>query len=201
MSTFTKSTLLTILGTFLITTASYCQFTIEAGNSIPIGDFAATDVAAAKPGISVRGGWDKLFTDNIGIANGIFLETHGLRSEADGLEGKWKRIGLETGLWYKASERINIKGMVIGTLLSSPVIEITNSQSTSTFTVNSGTLVLLKEVALGLDLRVEYVLDQFFLSISYKISQFEQSTIDSEVVPLPSSFGISTLGLNFGYQF
>ena len=62
-------------------------------------------------------------------------------------------------------------------------------------------LVLLKEVALGLDLRVEYVLDQFFLSISYKISQFEQSTIDSEVVPLPSSFGISTLGLNFGYQF
>ena len=156
---------------------------------------------SAKPGISVRGGWDKLFTDNIGIANGIFLETHGLRSEADGLEGKWKRIGLETGLWYKASERINIKGMVIGTLLSSPVIEITNSQSTSTFTVNSGTLVLLNEVALGLDLRVEYVHDQFFLSINYRTSKFDHTPFDASLTLLPSTFAVSTLGLNFGYQF
>lgn len=191
MTKFTKSIFTTLIFTLLLISQGYGQFSVELGASIPIGDFADDDGGGAKTGFNVRGGWDKLINENLGIATGVIVGSYGFDEDISGADASpYSIFVLEAGLLVKANENFNIKGMIVRAGASTP--EVTSGSQVILTSASAG--------AFGLDIRAEYNFDKIYISANYlTFTPTFKYDIGFGLQNIEQNFGL--LGINVGYKF
>lgn len=186
-----KSTIFTVLSLFMFTTLSWGQFSVEAGLSLPMGDYADDDGGSAALGFNVRGGWDKLLNENLGIATGVIIGGNSFDEDISGVDvSGWSYFVLEVGLLVQASEQFNIKGMLVRAGGASPEIK-------------SGSQVLLTSAsagAFGFDLRLEYEISKIYISANF-LSFAPEFQFTDGISIVEDKQSMSTIGIGVGYKF
>jgi len=185
-----KSILLTLFAFLAFMSISYSQVSLEAGLSLPMGDYSDENGGDANLGYNIRGGWDNLFTDNLGLATGIVIGSNAISKE-DGFDvGSWFYVAFEAGLLFKASENFNVKGMLVRAGASTPEISLGNQVLFTS--ASSG--------AFGFDIRVEYELDDFYISANF-LSFKPEFEFDLNGFQTSEKQSMTTIGIGAGYKF
>ncbi len=201
MFTNLKLVALAVLITFSVSSESFSQFSIEAGTTIPIANFASEEGGSAKVGYAIRTGWEKLINEKIGFASGlIFGENSISNAETTLNKNTWSYLALEGGLLVKVNNHLNLKGMVVGTIAQSPTNTIENSEVFLGQIITSGTRYTSTGSAVGFDLRLAYEISKFYisanlLSIAPEFQLSNGSSVNSETQAM------TTVGLHLGYKF
>ena len=189
-----KLAFITLVLTICIQVKSVAQFSVGTGISLPIGDYADDDGGSAGVGFLVKGGWDKLLNDNIGIATGITIGGNPLNEDISGLDASsWSYFILEVGVLIQATEEFKLRGMIVRAGASSP--ELKQGSQVVLTSATSGSF--------GFDIGTSYEIGQFYIGANYTSFnpefQYDFRNIGAGIVEEKQSMGMITL--TGGYIF
>ncbi len=180
--------------TATITVESFGQFSLGSGVSLPLGEYADDDGGSAGIGFIVKGGWEKLLNENIGITTGIVIGSNPLKEDVSGIDaGSWTYFLLEIGVLIQATETLKIRGMLVRAGSSSPEIK-------------QGSQVVLTSASagsFGFDIGTSYEVGQFYIGANYTSFnpefKFNLNSLGAGIVEEKQSIGMITL--TGGYIF
>lgn len=189
---------------FVICNSGYSQFSLEAGHSRPIGQYAASERGSAGFGILGRIGWDDLISEKIGVATGMVAGGNRVKegSQIFDAGSSWSFFVIEAGVFFKPIEAMRIKGLIVNGFALTPgytrdfeIPSTTGEPIIGTATSRDGSLL-----SLGMDLRLEYGFDKFFLSTNLMYYNKNFGLEEEQWVMFEKKQLIMFIGINLGFR-
>lgn len=188
-----KNRLLFLLIATFIASNSFGQVSIGTGLVIPVSSLGNTNYGSANLGYQFQANLDKFVSEYYGISSGILIGTNPINENTSSYtDGSWSYLVLELGLILAPAKNIRLKSLVTAGSYGTPNIAFED------LTTGTGGTFSGSKIGLGIDFRIEYVLNNWFIGTNIFYSKpnlkFETFSINA------SDFkSIANLGLTIGY--
>ena len=172
---------------FFAPTSIFSQFSIGGGLTNPIGSYAEIENNAAKLGYQISANYDISLDRKYGISTGLLIGQNSLKDNSSKFnKGQWSYVLIEVGGFVRLLENIKLKGLISTGSYATPELNYENSAT-----------VILNELSVGLDLKIEYNFNNFYIGSNYLYSN------PNFVFPSGSStkYSFSIIGLIIGHSF
>lgn len=153
---------------------------------MPFGSFANVEKNAAKLGYQIGANYDISFDQDYGISTGILIGQNTLNNSSINFnKGNWSYVLIELGGFVQIIDNLKFKGLISTGNYASPELSFENGTAT------------LNKIAIGVDLKVEYNFDNFYIGSNFLYAKPEFKLLNGN----PIGHAISNLGFIIGYSF